>query len=48
VVHLGGYVWNDYDLEEAQRVAGAVSGVTQVVDEMELERGGIDNSAVSR
>jgi len=48
VVHLGGYVWNDYDLEEAQRVAEGVSGVTQVVDEMELERGGTDNSAVSR
>lgn len=48
VVHLGGYVWNDYDLSEVQRVAAAVPGVTQVVDEMELERGGIDNSAVSR
>lgn len=48
VVHLGGYVWNDYDLEEAQRVAEAVPGVTRVVDEMELERGGTDNSAVSR
>jgi osmotically-inducible protein OsmY len=48
VVHLGGYVWNDYDLSEVQRVAAAVPGVTQVIDEMELERGGIDNSAVSR
>jgi osmotically-inducible protein OsmY len=48
VVHLGGYVWNDEDLYEAQRVAGAVPGVTQVVDDMELERGGIDNTDVSR
>jgi osmotically-inducible protein OsmY len=48
VVHLGGYVWNNDDLYVAQRIAETVPGVTQVVDEMELERGGIDNSAVSR
>lgn len=48
VVHLGGYVWNNSDLYEAQRIAESVPGVTQVVDEMELERGGIDNSPVSR
>jgi osmotically-inducible protein OsmY len=48
VVHLGGYVWSNEDLYVAQRVAEGVRGVTKVVDEMELERGGIDNSAVSR
>ena len=48
VVHLGGYVWNDFDLYEAQRIAESVPGVTKVVDEMELERQGIDNSDVSR
>lgn len=48
VVHLGGYVWNDDDLYEAQRIAEAVPGVSKVVDDMELERGGIDNSATSR
>jgi osmotically-inducible protein OsmY len=48
VVHLGGYVWSNDDLYQAQHIAETVPGVTQVVDEMELERGGIDNSAVSR
>jgi osmotically-inducible protein OsmY len=48
VVELGGYVWNDYDLAEAERIAQSVSGVSQVVDKMELERGGVDNSPVSR
>lgn len=48
VVNLGGYVWSQPDLEEAQRIAGGVPGVTRVVNEMELERGGVDNSPVSR
>lgn len=48
VVHLSGYVWNPEDLYEAQRVAETVPGVSQVVDELELERGGIGNSPVSR
>lgn len=47
VVHLGGYVWNDDDLYEAQRIAETVPGVTKVVNDMELERDGIDNSATS-
>jgi hypothetical protein len=38
VVHLTGYVWDDSDLNHAKRIAGSVSGVTRVVDEMELER----------
>ncbi|HET9389461.1 MAG TPA: BON domain-containing protein [Steroidobacteraceae bacterium] len=48
IVHLSGYVWTQPDLEEAQRIAGLVPGVTKVVNDMELERGGIDNSNVSR
>ncbi len=48
VVHLGGFVWSDYDQWEAQRIAESVPGVTQVLNEMELERQGIDNSPVSR
>ena len=48
VVSLGGYVWSQPDLEEAQRIAEGVQGVKKVVNEMELERGGIDNSPVSR
>jgi osmotically-inducible protein OsmY len=48
VVSLGGYVWSQPDLEEAKRIAAAVPGVTRVINEMELERGGVDNSPVSR
>lgn len=48
IVRLGGYVWTQPDLEQAQRIAGMVPGVTKVVNDMELERGGIDNSNVSR
>ncbi len=47
VVHLGGYVWNDDDMYEAQRIAETVPGVTKVIDDMELEREGLDNSAAS-
>jgi len=48
VVHLGGYVWNDFDQYEAERTAESVPGVSKVVDEMELERNGIDDSNVTR
>jgi len=48
VVHLGGYVWSDFDMYEAQRIAESAPGVTRVVNEMELEREGIGNSPVSR
>lgn len=48
VVHLGGYVWTDDDLYAAERTAESVPGVSKVVDELELERNGIDNSPVSR
>ena len=48
VVRLSGYVWTQPDLEEARRVAESVEGVSRVVDDLELERGGIDNSPVSR
>jgi osmotically-inducible protein OsmY len=47
-VHLGGYVWSDRDLFEAKQIAAGVPGVKDVVDELELERGGTDNSPVSR
>lgn len=48
VVLLGGYVWTQPDLREALRIAALVPGVTKVVDQMELQRNGIDNSQVSR
>jgi osmotically-inducible protein OsmY len=41
VVHLEGYVWMPTDIYEAKRVAKRVPGVTVVVDELELQRGGI-------
>lgn len=48
IVHLGGYVWTDTDLSRAKEIAGNVPGVKQVVDDLQLERDGIDNSPVSR
>lgn len=41
VVHLGGYVWSPTDIYKAKRIAGRVPGVTVVVDELEIQRGGI-------
>jgi osmotically-inducible protein OsmY len=48
VVRLSGFVWDPPDLVEAVRVAGSVRGVTHVVNALELERNGIDNSNVTR
>ncbi len=48
VVHLGGYVWNDYDMYQAQQDAASAEGVTRVVNEMELEREGVGNSPSTR
>jgi osmotically-inducible protein OsmY len=44
VVHLRGYVWDERDFREAKRVAASTPGVTQVVSEMELQRGGRNGS----
>jgi osmotically-inducible protein OsmY len=48
VVRLSGFVWEPPDLEEAERVARSVPGVIRVVDALELQRNGIDNSGVAR
>jgi osmotically-inducible protein OsmY len=48
VVNLGGYVWTQPELEDAIRVAGLVQGVTKVVDRMEIDRGAISDSGVTR
>jgi osmotically-inducible protein OsmY len=48
VVRLTGFVWDPPDLEEAVRVAESVQGVTRVVNALELQRNGMDNSPVSR
>lgn len=48
VVRLSGFVFDQPDLIEAERVAESVQGVTRVVNAIELQRNGVDNSAVSR
>lgn len=48
VIRLTGFVWDPPDLEEAVRIAEGVSGVTRVVNSLELQRNGMDNSPVSR
>src|SRR5665213_1765982 len=41
VVHLGGFVWDNDDFQTARRDAASVAGVTEIVTDMELDRGGI-------
>jgi hyperosmotically inducible periplasmic protein len=48
VIRLSGFVWDPPDVVEAERIAGSVQGVSRVVNALELQRNGIDNSAVSR
>ena len=48
VVRLSGFVWETPDIFEAKRVAELVPGVSQVVNDLELERNGMDNSGVTR
>ena len=48
VVRLSGFVWDPPDLVEAERIAGAVPGVTRVENAIELQRNGQGNSPVSR
>jgi osmotically-inducible protein OsmY len=48
VVTLGGYVWSPEDLIQAKEDAGAVPGVAKIVDRMEIDRGAVSDSAVTR
>lgn len=48
VVHLSGYVWDPADVTEAIQTAELVEGVARVVNNLELERNGLDNSPVAR
>ena len=48
IVHLTGYVWEAEDFELASAIAENVPGVTKVVNDLELNRNGNDNGAVSR
>jgi len=45
VAHLGGYVWDPPDLHEAVLAARVVPGVSRVVNDLELQRNGLDNSS---
>lgn len=47
-VTLGGYVWTPEELNQAKEDARAVSGVTKIVDRMEVDRGAISDSSVTR
>lgn len=48
VVRLTGFVWESPDLFEAKSVAELVPGVSSVVNDLELQRNGMDNSGVTR
>jgi osmotically-inducible protein OsmY len=48
VVTLGGYAWTPEELESAVQDAGSVSGVVKVVDRIEVDRGAISDSQVTR
>jgi hyperosmotically inducible periplasmic protein len=41
VVNLGGFVWEPQDFATAKRDAASVPGVTSIVTDMDLMRGGI-------
>ncbi len=41
VVTLSGYVWSTQALYRAKKIAAGVPGVTDVVNQMELERNGL-------
>jgi osmotically-inducible protein OsmY len=48
VARLSGYVWDTSDIGEARSVAELVDGVSGVVNDLELQRNGVDDSGVSR
>lgn len=48
VVHLTGYVWDRPDMQTATFIAEGVPGVTQVVNDLELQRNGSNDNPVSR
>jgi hypothetical protein len=45
VVHLGGYVWSDSDFLYAKNDAASVPGITTVVNQMDLTRGGVSGTS---
>ncbi len=47
-VTLSGYVWTTEELQQAREDAESVPGVAKVVDRMEVDRGGVQDSNVTR
>jgi len=48
VVTLDGYVWTPEEMQAAVQDAGQVAGVTKVVNRMQVDRGAVSDSAVTR
>ena len=48
VVRLSGFVWDPLDVDRAELIAKSVAGVSGVVNDLELQRNGNENGAVSR
>ena len=48
VVTLAGYVWTPVEMSAAVQIAGGVAGVTKVVNRMEVDRGDVQDSGVTR
>jgi len=48
VVTLSGYVWTPEELVAAPQVAQSVAGVSKVVNRIEVDRGAIQDSGVTR
>ena len=48
VVTLGGYAWTPEELQAARRDAQRVPGVAKVVDRIEVDRGAIGTTGVTR
>jgi osmotically-inducible protein OsmY len=48
VVTLAGYVWTPEEMTAAVQIAQDVTGVTNVVNRMEIDRGDVQDSGVTR
>ncbi len=48
VAHLSGYIWSLEALVRAKQIAARVQGVTLVVNEMELDREGVNGGHSAR
>ncbi len=48
VVTLGGYVWTPEEMSAAVQIAEGVGGVSKVVNRMEVDRGDVQDSGVTR